>query len=114
MKTLLSIVVLLISINSMAQSCVGRWVTIDDKTGKKKSVVKLYKKDSKLYGEIIYLFPREGRPDDAKCDKCTDDRKGDPLVGLQIVRTLTENELKGVLKLESTDSGTQANLRFPL
>jgi two-component sensor histidine kinase len=35
-------------------------------------------------------------------------------LGLQIVRTLTENELKGVLKLESTDTGTQANLRFPL
>jgi two-component sensor histidine kinase len=35
-------------------------------------------------------------------------------LGLQIVRTLTENELKGVLRLESTDSGTQANLRFPL
>uniref|UniRef100_UPI004049D1F6 sensor histidine kinase n=1 Tax=Candidatus Planktophila sp. TaxID=2175601 RepID=UPI004049D1F6 len=35
-------------------------------------------------------------------------------LGLQIVRTLTENELKGVLKLESTNSGTQANLRFPL
>jgi two-component sensor histidine kinase len=35
-------------------------------------------------------------------------------LGLQIVRTLTENELEGVLKLESTDTGTQANLRFPL
>ena len=35
-------------------------------------------------------------------------------LGLQIVRTLTENELNGVLKLESTASGTQANLRFPL
>jgi two-component sensor histidine kinase len=35
-------------------------------------------------------------------------------LGLQIVRTLTENELNGVLKLESTESGTQANLRFPL
>lgn len=35
-------------------------------------------------------------------------------LGLQIVRTLTENELKGVLKLQSTDSGTQAHLRFPL
>jgi two-component sensor histidine kinase len=35
-------------------------------------------------------------------------------LGLQIVRTLTENELKGVLKLQSTDAGTQANLRFPL
>jgi len=35
-------------------------------------------------------------------------------LGLQIVRTLTENELKGELRLESTDKGTQAKLRFPL
>jgi two-component sensor histidine kinase len=35
-------------------------------------------------------------------------------LGLQIVRTLTENELKGELKLESTQQGTQARLRFPL
>jgi two-component sensor histidine kinase len=35
-------------------------------------------------------------------------------LGLQIVRTLTENELKGELKLDSTDKGTQAKLRFPL
>lgn len=35
-------------------------------------------------------------------------------LGLQIVLTLTENELKGELKLESTAQGTQAKLRFPL
>ena len=35
-------------------------------------------------------------------------------LGLQIVRTLTENELQGELKLESMDKGTQAKLRFPL
>ena len=35
-------------------------------------------------------------------------------LGLQIVRTLTENELKGVLKLTSTNLGTVASLRFPL
>jgi two-component sensor histidine kinase len=35
-------------------------------------------------------------------------------LGLQIVRTLTENELKGVLKLTSTNIGTTASLRFPL
>jgi two-component sensor histidine kinase len=35
-------------------------------------------------------------------------------LGLQIVRTLIENELKGELKLESTHQGTQAKLRFPL
>ena len=37
-----------------------------------------------------------------------------PNLGLQIVRTLTENELKGVLTLTSTQSGTVASLRFPL
>jgi two-component sensor histidine kinase len=37
-----------------------------------------------------------------------------PNLGLQIVRTLIENELKGELKLESTHQGTQAKLRFPL
>lgn len=35
-------------------------------------------------------------------------------LGLQIVRTLTENELKGELKLESSEKGTHAKLRFPL
>ena len=35
-------------------------------------------------------------------------------LGLQIVRTLIVNELKGELKLESTTQGTQAKLRFPL
>jgi two-component sensor histidine kinase len=35
-------------------------------------------------------------------------------LGLQIVRTLIENELKGELNLESTHQGTQAKLRFPL
>jgi two-component sensor histidine kinase len=35
-------------------------------------------------------------------------------LGLQIVRTLTENELKGELNLESTEKGTHAKLRFPL
>ncbi|MDR0801188.1 DUF2147 domain-containing protein [Fluviicola sp.] len=71
-----------------AQTCIGTWVTIDDKTGKKKSKVELYKKDDKLYGKIIYLYPREGREDNPKCEKCTDDRKNQPLVGLQIVRGL--------------------------
>ena len=35
-------------------------------------------------------------------------------LGLQIVRTLTENELKGNLVLESTDRGTTARLTFPI
>lgn len=77
--------------NMFAQSCIGKWVTIDDESGKKKSIVELYKVDGKLYGKITYLFPREGREDNPKCKKCTDDRKDQPLIGLQIVRGLKWN-----------------------
>ncbi|MEN9401261.1 MAG: hypothetical protein RL632_2364 [Bacteroidota bacterium] len=88
MKQFIFVIALFASLNSFAQSCVGKWITIDDETNKKKSIVELYKVDGKLYGKIIYLFPREGREDNPKCKKCTDDRKDQPLVGLQIVRSL--------------------------
>lgn len=88
MKQILFVLALFASMNSFAQTCVGKWITIDDETNKKKSIVELYKVDGKLYGKIIYLFPREGREDNPKCKKCTDDRKDQPLVGLQIVRSL--------------------------
>ncbi len=88
MKQFIFILALFASLNSFAQSCVGKWITIDDETNKKKSIVELYKVDGKLYGKIIYLFPREGREENPKCKKCTDDRKDQPLVGLQIVRSL--------------------------
>ncbi|MCO5261068.1 MAG: DUF2147 domain-containing protein [Crocinitomicaceae bacterium] len=71
-----------------AQTVVGKWTTIDDKTGKKKSIVELYKSDHQLYGKIEYLYPREGREANPKCTLCTDDRKDQPLVGLQLVRNL--------------------------
>lgn len=92
MKGLMLFVVgLMLSSYTMAQTSLGKWVTIDDKTGKKKSIVELYKDGDKMYGKIVYLYPREGREPNAKCDKCTDDRKGEPLVGLQLVRNMEWN-----------------------
>lgn len=88
MKLFLTVALVALSLIGRAQSCVGKWVTIDDETNKKKSIVELYKQDGKLYGKITYLFPREGREPDPKCTLCTDDRKDQPLVGLQIVRGL--------------------------
>jgi uncharacterized protein (DUF2147 family) len=90
-KTLFLVTMLMASLNALSQTCVGKWVTIDDETNKKKSIVELYKEDGKLYGKIIYLFPQEGREPNVKCTKCTDDRKDQPIVGLQIVRELKWN-----------------------
>ena len=89
MRIGLIVTALFISLISYGQSCVGKWVTIDDETGKKKSIVDLYKVDGKLYGKVVYLFPVEGREDNPKCTKCTDDRKNQPITGMQIVRGLT-------------------------
>ena len=88
MKSIIVCFVLLFTLSLNAQTCVGKWITIDDETGKQKSIVELYKSNDKLYGKITYLFPREGRGPNPKCTKCTDDRKDEPLVGLQIVRGL--------------------------
>jgi uncharacterized protein (DUF2147 family) len=84
----LILVSVVLSSVSFAQTCVGKWTTIDDETNKKKSTVELYKVDGKMYGKITYLYPREGREENPKCTKCTDDRKNKPLEGLQIVRNL--------------------------
>jgi uncharacterized protein (DUF2147 family) len=63
----------------------GKWLMIDE-NGTKKSVINLYLNDGKLYGDIIYLYPKAGRADNPICDKCTDDRKGKHWVGMQVIR----------------------------
>lgn len=72
----------------LSQSCLGQWVTIDDDSGQKKSVVNLYKKDGKMFGEIIYLFPEKGREDNPKCEKCPGSLKNKPVLGLTIVKNM--------------------------
>ena len=88
MKYLLLLLAFFAVFNSLTQTCVGKWVTIDDQSGKKKSMVELYKVDGKLYGNLTYLFPKEGREENPKCVKCTDDRKDQPWIGMQIIRGL--------------------------
>lgn len=73
----------------------GKWKTIDDETGKEKSIVEIYKKsDGKYYGKIIQLLIK---PENETCVDCTDDRKNKPLVGLEIIRGLKKdgNEFSG-------------------
>jgi len=38
------------------ESILGQWKTIDDETGKPKSIVNLYIEDGKLYGKISKAF----------------------------------------------------------
>ncbi len=73
----------------------GYWKTIDDKTNKAKSIVKIFKAtNGKYYGKIHKLLIK---PKNDKCIKCKGDRKNKPLVGMQVIRGLKKsgNEFEG-------------------
>jgi len=65
----------------------GKWLMIDE-SGVKKSIINLYIENDKLYGDIIYLFPKQGRADNPLCTKCEDDRKDKHWVGMQVIRDM--------------------------
>ncbi len=69
--------------NASSASPVGRWKTIDDATGKVKSIVVIHEENGKLYGTIEALFdPPVPHP---TCYLCKGQMKGRPLVGLQVL-----------------------------
>lgn len=86
MKQFILAILITFPVFLFGQTCVGKWTTIDDETREKKSIVELYKVDGKLYGKIIYLYPRKGLAADPKCTECTDDRKNQSIEGMQIIR----------------------------
>ncbi len=71
---------------AMAQATpVGLWKTIDDKTKSERALVRITEAGGVLSGRVEKLLAPDAKPD-AKCDKCSDDRKDKPIVGLEIVR----------------------------
>jgi uncharacterized protein (DUF2147 family) len=86
-KILFATVALLYSAISYAQ-IEGKWKTIDDETGKAKSIVEIYKKaDGKYYGKVLQLLMK---PENNNCINCSDDRKNKPILGLEIIRGLSK------------------------
>ena len=87
-KLLLTMAFSLVSVLSFAQ-IEGKWKTIDDETGKPKSIVEIFKKnDGKYYGKIVQLLIK---PENNNCVKCKDDRKNKPLIGLEIIRGIVKD-----------------------
>lgn len=119
-KSLFAFFALTLSTLSFAQ-IEGKWKTIDDETGKEKSVVEIFKKsDGKYYGKIVQLF---SKPENNNCVKCTDDRKNKPLIGLEVIRglkksgdeftggTITDPKSGKTYKCTITKDGTKLNVR---
>lgn len=66
---------------------VGRWQTLDDDDHKPTAVVEIREVNGELSGTIRELL-RPATHADSVCGKCTDDRKDQPVVGMEILRHL--------------------------
>ena len=93
---------------------VGSWHTIDDKTGEIKSLVVITESNGVLSGHADKLL-RKDADQKAVCDKCTDDRKDKPVLGLEIIRAARKAEGKDVWEggnIVDPDNGTVYKLRM--
>ena len=70
---------------AIANSPVGQWHTLDEKTGELTSMVIIFEQQGVVKGRVEKVLRKDADPA-AKCDKCSDDRKNQPVVGLEIIR----------------------------
>jgi len=73
-----------------AADIVGIWKTIDENTGEAKSHIQIFKATNGMYyGKIVKLL--KAKPD-AVCKNCKGDLKNKPLMGLIIIKEMTEDD----------------------
>jgi uncharacterized protein (DUF2147 family) len=87
---LLGAVALLPRIAAAQVTPVGVWKSIDDETGKEKSLVRVVQAGGVLLGTVEKALnpdPNASRT----CDLCTDERKGQVIVGMEIIRGVTKS-----------------------
>ncbi len=74
---------LFLSVNlSAGDSISGYWKTIDDKTNKPRSIVKIWRENGKYYGKILLLV---GEKQDVICEKCEGKKKNKKIVGMHFL-----------------------------
>lgn len=77
------------SLTAVAQSAspAGLWRTIDDSNGKPRAEIRITVADGTAEGRVVRSLVAGENPD-ARCDKCSDARKGQPIVGMAILTGL--------------------------
>jgi len=84
----------LIALTGLAQAQMtptGLWKTIDDDSKKEKSLVRITESNGVFSGRIEKLLD-PATDQKAVCDKCSDDRKDKPILGLEILRGIRQGE----------------------
>jgi uncharacterized protein (DUF2147 family) len=91
---------------------VGLWRSIDDKTGEAKAEIRIVDNGGRLTGRIEKTLTKNGKP---TCEECTDERKDQPIVGLEIIRNAQKDQDKDVWeggKILDPENGRDYKLRL--
>ena len=90
LKTLLAVVCLAPVLALAQMNTAGLWKTIDDETGQEKSLVRITDTSGTFSGTVEKSLVNDPKTSKV-CDLCTDDRKGQVIVGMEIIRGVTRN-----------------------
>lgn len=72
-------------------SPVGLWRTIDDATGKQKSLVRISETNGVFSGKVEKLFREPSDDQNPLCDKCEGELKGKPALGMTILTGIRQD-----------------------
>ena len=93
---------------------VGHWQTFDEKTKEVKSQVHITEAGGIVSGKVEKLLRKDAKQD-AVCEECSDDRKGAPMLGLEIIRGAKKADGKDVWesgKILDPENGKTYTLRL--
>ena len=83
-KNIIFIVIMLFAVHLVqSQSVFGKWKTIDDRTGKPKAIINIYKKEGLMYGKVVEIV--EDGKENFLCNKCDGELKNKPVLGMTII-----------------------------
>src|SRR5258708_30784025 len=68
-----------------AGSPVGTWRSIDDKTKKERSIIRITEDNDELKGVVEKVFDQPGDDPDHLCKECKGERKDKPVIGMTIL-----------------------------
>jgi uncharacterized protein (DUF2147 family) len=70
---------------------VGLWKNIDDVSGKPKALIRITETNGVLEGKIEKLFRDADQDQNPVCDKCSDARKNQPILGMVMLNGLKKD-----------------------
>ena len=115
MRTNFLLLSLLFSFHVYAQtSPEGLWMSYDDDGKTATALVRIFKINDRLIGQIVKVFDQQA---EAICSSCREDRKNQPIVGLEIIRGVkvaAQNNKWSQGRILDPDDGTEYKLVMEL